>query len=287
MAFFPMTQFDFPNATYFDSNLREILYKIKELVSNYNEIVEQFNAIENEFKSFKEQMDNLPTTISAEVAAQLTEQLPPIYTYLDDKLSIMRDDITAIGNMVDDFATSFALSLSNLDLAYKAGDSALDAKFSGLLNDMAIDYNRQIGLLRDDIYNLQWELPKVYNIVKGTYDSITKVLYDVYDSLRVHAITCGDYDSLALSCEGYDNIGLTTIQYDVESGWLLKDNKLINVVTGERDDLQSILFDMMNLITGYNAISCGDYDAKELTCGDYDNLAITVFNYDYFGANIL
>lgn len=284
MAFFPLTQFDFPNATFYDSNLREILYKLKELISNYNEVVSAFNAIQEQFDAFKVEMELLPETIRAEVEAQLAEITPGLYEHIDDEIAGIKVIVDSLSEQIIAIGDNVKLRLDNMEIAWRAGDTALDSKFVQITEKQRREYLNLIQQINADLENLQWDLPKIYNIAKGTHDNITKVLYDVYDAVRVHAICAGLYDSLSLSAAEYDNNELTTIQFDVESKHYLADKMLINVVTGERDTLQNILFDIMAYATGDLGITAGNYDYLELEAEIYDSFGLAAYDYDYFAS---
>lgn len=283
MAFFPMTQFDFPNATYYDSNLREIIYAIKKLVSNYNEVVSQFNEIQTQFDEFKQVIDKLPDTITNEINAQIAEITPKLYEYLDTQLAVINTAMDGIKQSITQLEEKLTLQLQNIDAAWKVGDMNLDSKFTQITDEQRREYLSLIQEINTDIGNLQWDLPKIYNITKGTHDSITKVLYDVYDSVRVHAVTAGEYDALSLTAKEYDDFALTAIQFDVESKWYLDDSRVINPVSGERDNLQDILFDIMAYQTGSQGLTAEEYDSKDFNAEFYDSLGLTAFNYDYYG----
>lgn len=66
----------------------------------------------------------------------------------------------------------------------------------------------------------------------------------------------------------------------------LIDIKVIDPMTGQIATIQQALYSIANMFRT-DALTAGEYDAKELTAGAYDALMITAFDYDYNGKTLI
>ena len=52
-------------------------------------------------------------------------------------------------------------------------------------------------------------------LLHGTYDNVSQVIMDVYETLRNNAITCTEFDGLELTATAYDELEITAYNFDV------------------------------------------------------------------------
>lgn len=49
----------------------------------------------------------------------------------------------------------------------------------------------------------------------GTYDNVSQVIMDVYETLRNNAVSCFEFDALELTATAYDAKEITAYNFDV------------------------------------------------------------------------
>lgn len=83
MALYPITQYDFPNNSLYDSDLREILKLMREVYDQYNNMYQEFNFLDNDFKNyirphfdaFEKRMEGLTTEIDSKVTYSVNKSV--------------------------------------------------------------------------------------------------------------------------------------------------------------------------------------------------------------------
>lgn len=54
-----------------------------------------------------------------------------------------------------------------------------------------------------------------FSPVRGQVQSVQRILDDMYDNVRVHALFSADYDAMALTAAEYDGVGMDARTYDL------------------------------------------------------------------------
>ena len=285
MAYFPETNYDFPNVSNYDGDLRELLAYVKNLSNDYGRITElaeelerQYNALIADFNALKAEVENFRADIAEAVAEGVTAamaayevQLNAINSRIDnvnvrvdgvnsriDQLQALIDDFTAIAKDYTD-AKIYALS----QLAFEA------------IND-----------LQEQIDALQWELPDVYNITRGVNTDLVTLIYDVYDAARDSALTAYEFDILGLTAKQFDDLNFTAYEFDTHAKSRLIDGKCRNPLTGELDTICNIVQALAQATTTH-AITAEEFDSAELTCEEFNALNLTAYMFDYFAKQFI
>lgn len=95
-----------------------------------------------------------------------------------------------------------------------------------LLSDYQILFNNELQGLRTD---LEAEIESIelgnviaYNPTNGEYENVSKVIMDVYDTLRVNSITASEFDGLELTATEFDGLEITAYNFDVNGKIMLE-----------------------------------------------------------------
>lgn len=278
MALFPLTQYDFPNVSNYDGDLRELLKYVRELSQEYGEIenlaeklsaeyddlIIKFNALNEEVQNFR-----------AEIADAVKAGIDAAMVEYDAKLATINGRIDATNEALN----ALSESVTNFyDLSKAYTDTQIVS-----LSELAF---AAINNLQEQIDNLQWELPEVYNIVKGYKTDLVTLIYDVYDANRVNALTAAEFDVLGLTAAEFDALGLTAFEFDTEAKARLIGNKCRNPYTGELDTVCNILADIAQHTTT-EAISAAEFDAAELTADAFNALNLTAYMFDFYAKQFI
>ena len=282
MALFPSTQFDFPNVSNYDSDLREVLQYWRELKSIYTTLLNAFNElsaefdsehaefeqIKTDFEALSNKVDNLFSTMDAEIAAK-------VHVEVDSALSVIRAEIANL-HAIDEQIISMINSLDESTRVWVIAEIA-----SALM-----PINKEINEINELIAKLQFELPDILNPAKGFETPLFNVIWDMWDALRYGCVTCGEYHARGLTCGEYDALNMTCLEYDVHSkDYLYPPEVCRNPFTGAIDKICKVISDFASFLS--SGLTCGGYDALEMTCGEYDAKELTCYEYDWNGSNLL
>lgn len=278
MGFGFPTKFDFPNVGNYDGDLRELLAYVKKLSDEYSSIDELVAKIEAEFEKTMQEVADLKAEVEdfrTQINEAVKEGIDAAMIEYDAKIVVINqridatnERVTSLETLVNDFA----------EIAKNYTDNKVTA-LSELFFAITSDLQAQIDAL-------QWELPEVYNLVKGVKTDLVTCIYDIYDATRDHAMTALEYDTRGLTATEWDGLGLTALEYDTQSKERLIYGKYRNPFTGTIDDLQTII-DALAQATTTEAITATDYDAAELTAEEFNALNLTAHMYDYHAAEYI
>ena len=278
MGFGFPTKYDFPNVGNYDGDLRELLAYVKKLSDDYTNIDDLVAKIEAEFEQtmkevadLKAEVEDFRTQIDEAVKAGIDAAMVEYdakIVLINERIDATNERMTSLETLVNDF-TEIAKNYTDNKV------TALSELFFAITSD-----------LQAQIDALQWELPEVYNIVKGVKTDLVTCLYDVYDATRDHALTALEYDTRGLTASEWDNLGYTALEYDTQAKEHLIYDRYRNPFTGTFDTLQNII-DALAQATTTEAITAADYDAAELTAEEFNALNLTAHMYDYHAAEYI
>ena len=278
MAFFPPTKYDFPNVSNYDGDLRELLRYVRELSEKYSGIenlVEkleaQYDDVLTKFDALNKKVDDFEKEIDAAVKAGIDAAM----VEYDAKIEAIKADINAVNVALQ----ALAETVSNF---YDLSKSYTDTQIVSL-SELAF---AAINDLQEQIDNLQWTLPEVYNVVKGYKTDLVTLIYDVYDATRDNAITAYDFDVLGLTAAEFDALNMGALEFDTSAKTILIGNKCRNPFTGELDNICDILADIAQHTTT-EAITATEFDAAELTADEFNALNLTAYLFDFYAKQFI
>jgi archaellum component FlaC len=274
MAYFPETNFDFPNVGNYDGDLREILVFVRALSDDYATMKELYERL---LKGF-EQLDSEFKELKREVERFREEIAEAVQEAIDESMAEYREELILIKQRLDALAQEQA-NLRKLvaDFSQMCNEytDVKIAQLSELVFAVTEDLQRQIDELR-------WHLPDVYNITNGLTTDLLTLVYDVYDVLRYDAITVDQFGVLGLTAAQFDAKELTAAEFDVHGyDLLIGKNTCINPFTGERDTICNIIQLMAVNITG-QTITATEFDAAELTVDEFEALDLDAYQFDFY-----
>ena len=274
MAFFPETNFDFPNVGNYDGDLREILVFVRSLSDDYKtmkdlyeRLLKGFEQLDSEFKELKREVERFREEIAEAVQEAIDETMAEYREELlliKQRLDALAQEQANLRKLVADFS----------QMCNQYTDVKI-AQLSELVFAVTEDLQRQIDELR-------WHLPDVYNITNGLTTDLLTLVYDVYDVLRYDAITVDQFGVLGLTAAQFDAKELTAAEFDVHGyDLLIGKNTCINPFTGERDTICNIIQLMAVNITG-QTITATEFDAAELTADEFEALDLDAYQFDFY-----
>ena len=280
MALFPMTQFDFPNCSAYDSDLRELLAMYEKLVAEYGLIIEALNTTHEEYESLlrdfaalKKEVDDFERVLDQKIDEGIAGAMESYIESVDLRIATINAKVDGLSDEI----RAFSRIVDGIDFLIGA---EVSAKIAPILVEIA-EINRRI----DEII---LELPDVYNIVRGYETELVTLVYDIYDATRDHAYTALQFDTSGRTASKLDNMEYNAITWDVNGYSILYPcSYAINPFTGQSQELNAILEQIAQAATGDACITAGDYDLKELTADGFEAYQLTAQQYDFYSNNLL
>ena len=256
------------------------------LEKKINECISAINGFTDSYQKYTdEQIAQLKTTLESEIQNledYVNEQVADFKGYVDGKITDVKSDynekITSLENSINEKISDISNSLTEL------------TKTVYQLNTEVYSYiNQQVDRLIDYIDKYACENIKCYNPVTGKYDSICKILGDIYDSARYCGITCDEFDGLGLTCNGFEALSMTAHDFDLYAGCKLTPSSLLYMFspfTGEYVFYQDVIYQLAELhadtpitaseFDGLSSLTCDSFAGYDMTAYQFDNSAKTI-----------
>lgn len=255
--------------------LSKIRYKINELGAYIEEQladVEQLvhDQVTAELKAITDKYDKEIADLN-----HLIETVDEYAHSLDGKID---DKVTMLTNYINDeilrLTDHFNAELYDFFLQNK---KYTDDK----VNAERIYRKADINLINERLDNYIREFPLVYCPPLGRYTDIESALVEVWDSLRMFALTASEYDNFDFTCTEYSDLLLSAFEYDVYGGYILRENikQMFNPFTGKHENIRNVVNDICDYLK-FNGKTAGEYDAYEFTASEFDNSDYTAFPQD-------
>ena len=169
MGFIP-TNFDFPNATLYDSDLREVLKITRETYEEYNNMYTRFTEIDAEFRDIEARF------------AVFEERLATLDDEIDEKVR------EAVAREMVAFTAQFNALALELRTEFDALSSSIDSRFVTLTNTLNAKIDRKISeidtefaLLSANIINQMAEIVRRYNVLEEDIRQTMRRAEDAYN----------------------------------------------------------------------------------------------------------
>lgn len=257
------------------------------LEKKINECISAINGYTNAYEHYTDtEIAKLKTTLETEIHSleeYVDSQVADFKGYVDGKITIVESDynekITNLEVSINKKINDISKSLTEL------------TKTMYRLNAETYSYiNQQIDRLLDYIDKYVCNNIQCYNPVTGQYDSICKILGDIYDSARYCGITCNEFDGLELSCNGFEALNMSAHDFDLYAGCKLIPSSqlyMFSPLTGEYVFYQDVIYQLAEL--HMNApITISEFDSlTALTCNSFADYNMTAHIFDNRAKDIM
>ena len=160
------------------------------------------------------------------------ELICKIFEHFENEIKEIDEKYSDILNLRQEFETFKAEIQTEFNSFETQINNEVDTKLTQnynrvvqLLSDYQILFNNELENLRTDLENQieQIELGNViaYNPTNGEYENVSKVITDVYETLRANAISCSEFDGLELTATEFDLKQITAYNFDVNGKIML------------------------------------------------------------------
>ena len=272
----------YPYTDFHELNLDWILGKVKSFEAQLSELVVDFDRIETDFNALSAQVNNLLNTMEAEIQRAIIAFVPG---YVDSQLAPYMQQINDALVEIEQLRNQMCGWENELRIireGYTTADNNLRIDYISRLSTLRFDMIQQIIRLDNRIDDLEFNLPEIYNLVKGYKTDIASVIYDVYDACRYMAYTALQYANAGLTAQELDDLQREALDLDLNGYNILYPPKqCLNPLTGERADICAILQDLA-LFASQRTWTALIWDGTwDQDCDTIDALDMTAFNFDY------
>ena len=209
-------------------------------------------------------MDNLSNSVSG------------VMDNVDNALELYHNQVIRELNSTTANLTLFVNNQLNVIKKY------VDSQDNAIMSELRF----QIELLKNSIP----ELTTVYvrSPYTGKIITIQEAIDELWNNLRVYALTADEYDAQRWTAEEYDDFKLTAYQYDYFAKEFIYRNPdlyMFSPFTGKYVFYQDVIMRLVELHRT-NALTATEYDSLALTATSYDDKEVTAYTYDWNGKSI-
>lgn len=266
LPWYPLTP-----STYYDGmSYYEDLCRLSGYINDIVKALESYDidSIKSDIDNIKQRQDIIDKQI-----ASLGDTVNGVMDNVNNAIELFHKQIIGeVNGITADLTVFVNTQLTN----YKKYVDAQD-------NSIRSELRYQIELLKNSIPDLTTVIVK--SPYSGKLITIQEAINELWDNLRVYALTAYEYDSIVLTADEYDGFKLTALDYDYYAKERIYSDPVLypySPWSGERVFYQDILYKLVDLHRT-SAITAQNYDDKTISANEYDLLALSAYNYDWNG----
>lgn len=291
------TGFDFPHTHYYDTDLREVLDKIKFLLEEYNGLVNDIAELDEwrknheiEYSALLKEVQRIAREIDgfeAEVNQKFDELSSSLYADFDELKGEVRSElastITEINNLFNELKAQMEQQIFEMKQEISRLAYELQTEVGNFRNEMEDYIDERFDLF---VQNLpDYEHLMVWNPVRGYQTTVQIAINDLYSMSNFWGLTAAEFDSLNLTCEEFESYELTCHEFDNLGYKLLNypdpDTHMLDPFDGRIKPIKDVVMELYGLHMG--GLTAAEFDALDLTAEEFDAKEVTAFEFDFFG----
>lgn len=270
--------FEFPNASFYDSDLRELLAMYKKLIAEYNSILATVEALNKKVDDLYNYVDEEIAEAVKTALAEVNAKIEVINAKIATIEGILMKQDENINNLKQYTDTRFTEERNITNSSIEAARKELETE----IRQLTVDFSAELLELWEYVRDLSFTLPPIYNPVTGRYDAISKTVEDIWNVLRVHALTVARYSADALTVYEYKALMLTATEYAVEGRSIIEPPEAVNRLAGNWTTVNNAIASAGQVGT-VNSLSAAEYAALNLTADAYSAENLSISQYDFNG----
>lgn len=290
---------------------------LRKLVYNVNVIIQYLQDLQTNYEDYTDQK-------VAELKAYVDAADQALHDYADSLNAAMKSyvdsqdllywekhtqDITKLQNNIDalrsycdenfeDIRTKHAQDIAQLQGALQSQYEQLTAYTDRQIDVLQAWTSEQLDQIRLEVDEINEDGFRIDNPTTGERDHVGNTVNDVYNALRVHAITCDEFDAWFTyydnDCDSFRNLFISAIDFDTRAHLLMYaqyDEQVNSPVTGIMVSHAQALEEIMSF-SSEQALDCTDRDGLDLTCAtilaknwpafQWDTESVKYFNTESF-----
>lgn len=279
-------------------NLRKLVYNVnviiqylQDLQTNYEEYTDQKVA---ELKAYVDAADqslhDYADSLNAAMKTYVDAQDLAYWERHTQDITRLQNNIDALRSYCDenfeDIRTKHAQDIAQLQGALQSQYEQLTAYTDRQIDVLQAWTSEQLDQIRLEVDEINEDGFRIDNPTTGERDRVGNTVNDVYNALRVHAITCDEFDAWFTyydnDCDSFRNLFISAIDFDTRAHLLMYaqyDEQVNSPATGMMVSQAQALEEIMSF-SSEQALDCTDRDGLDLTCEQIAEKAWTAFQWD-------
>lgn len=280
--------------------LAKVTDKMNEIVVNYNELITYYNSLDGLLEEIQQRLQELDSEIEtfkkqlqeefAQLKTELENEIEQEVTKINKEFNALKNDLQTQQN---DFEQRIQTQINN---AISNMQEILNMEIKAIHEEIEANNVELKNYLDSELKKFQEMIPEWQNVVvvspiTGVTEPLQKVLDDMYNLMRVEAITAGEYDEMRYTANQYDKWivksipkGLTAFQYDFYGRrFLYKDKKfyMLHPFYGGKQFYKKIVDFNTQLLRESGSLTANEFDGLMVMAGIYDGKNISANIYDW------
>lgn len=279
----------------YEEQLQWLLNQLQTLQADVDNLKKDINdytdkEIKKLFDLLSQRISNLTDYVNGEIA-ELKSYVDAENKKVSDKVDGMKlyvDEKTAnTKKYVDSEILKIRTALSELEnrlhIEIVNGDERTKG-FARVYTEQArLELLEKINALSIRVDNITKEFPLVYNPTQGRQNDLQKTINDLYLYLRVHGITCFDFDSMQITVAEFDAMKILVRNFDIRGSEIFEvweKETAFSPWTGKKITLKELCYEIAQKIN-MNYKTAKEYDDRGITASDYDGGKTTAYDFDW------
>lgn len=265
-------------------NLRKLVYNVnviiqylQDLQTNYEEYTDKAIANLKEYVDAADQaLHDYADSLNAAMKAYVDSQDLLYWEKHTQDITRLQNNIDALRSYCDenfeDIRTKHAQDIAQLHGALQSQYEQLTAYTDRQIDVLQAWTSEQLDQIRLEVDEINEDGFRIDNPTTGERDHVGNTVNDVYNALRVHAITCDEFDAWFTyydnDCDSFRNLFISAIDFDTRAHLLMYaqyDEQVNSPATGMMVSHAQALEEIM-AFSSEQALDCADRDGLDLTC---------------------
>ena len=265
-------------------NLRKLVYNVnviiqylQDLQTNYEEYTDKAIANLKEYVDAADQaLHDYADSLNAAMKAYVDSQDLLYWEKHTQDITRLQNNIDALRAYCDenfeDIRTKHAQDIAQLHGALQSQYEQLTAYTDRQIDVLQAWTSEQLDQIRLEVDEINEDGFRIDNPTTGERDHVGNTVNDVYNALRVHAITCEEFDAWFTyydnDCDSFRNLFISAIDFDTRAHLLMYaqyDEQVNSPATGMMVSHAQALEEIMSF-SSEQALDCTDRDGLGLTC---------------------
>lgn len=259
-----------------------------ELVTKYDNIIADlrthYDKAVNDLKTYVDTQDMFYWNLTLEEVGRIDRRIDSLITYVNENfLDIRNQHNSDISNIYKYIETTRSEIMNFIELNNQSIMKWVEDSYQSILDE--------VDIVNEDGF-------KILNPTTGEKDRVEKTVSDVYDALRVFAITCDEWDNWFLNYghDGNDfkHLNMSALEFDTRSWIVMYGNQTEDItspVTGETVSINEAIEQVStnSVITSPTTgnLSAEMWDSLEFDQNDYEvNYVMSAYEHDFKAAQL-
>lgn len=284
------SQYEFPNASYYNDDLRELIRLYKDLTAIYNNLQDEIQQVTdyiNNFEADTNEKIKQEITIAMSLYTNRLIKVENLVAQLENSITPMQNNIAAnaaailaLENKLNADVRKLQTQYNELVELFHEYKNSLDGYIDGKMTDVQ-NYLEEVVTKFDRL--------DVTNPVNGKFEDINVVLQDLFRVIsQSYGITAIEYDLMGLTAGEYDRMRISALDYSTKGYlifWELRQGLMRSPFTGKMTHYSNIIWMLADLHKC--GLTAKQYEDLTITAQEYDAWMINAFNYDWFGRKMV